>query len=164
MRHLHFILLIGIGILLQSCSDEGICTGVEVARVNAGFYVRSGDIDRDTVLNNVTFYAVIRPDSLIYDSALNVRGLVFPLSNDEVVAVDFVLKVDSLTDMVSVFKRSRLFMESYACGFTTHHELLDLDYQNNIIDTITISDPAINLFDDENIKIYIKPAVADIAL
>lgn len=151
-------------ILAHSCNDEGICTGIEVARVNAGFYVRSGDDVRDTALNNVTFYAVMRPDSLIYDSAFNVRGLVFPLSNDEVVAVDFVLKVDSLTDMVSVFKRSRLVMESYACGFATHHELLDLDYQNNIIDTISISDPAINLFDDENIKIYIKPAVADTAL
>lgn len=142
----------------HSCNDEGICTGTEVARVTAGFYVRSGGVERDTILKNVTFYSILRPDSLIYDSAYNVHVIRFPLTNDVAPAVDFVFQVDSLTDLLTVIKSSRLVMESYACGFATHHDLLDLVYGNTIIDTIAISDPAINLSDEENIKIYIKPS------
>ncbi len=51
-------------------------------------------------------------------------------------------------------------MESFECGFVTHHNLNVLVYQNNIIDTIVVSDPLVNLIDVENIKIYISPAVA----
>lgn len=163
MRRIHFILLLLLLILLHSCDDEGICTGIKVARVTAGFHVRSGGNERDTTLNNVTFYSIIKPDSLVYDSAINLKKMVFPLPNDEKVDAGFVFSVDSLSDQITVFKRTKLVMESYACGFITHHELLDLDYQNNIIDTIIISDPLIDLFDGENIKIYIKPGLADTA-
>ena len=148
---------------LHSCNEEGICSGVKVARVRAGFYVRSDGKDRDTILNNVTFFSNLRPDSLIYDSAFNLRKMSFPLPNDERVDVEFIFRVDSLNDNLTVYKRSKLVMESYECGFISHHDLLDLDYQNNIIDTIIISDPLVNLIDVENIKIYIKPASADTA-
>ena len=131
--------------------------------MNAGFYVRSDGEERDTILSNVTFYSILRPDSLIYDSAINLREIAFPLPNEEKVDVDFVFRVDSLTDVFTVFKRSKLVMESFECGFVTHHDVYFMDYQNNIIDTIVISDPLVNLIDVENLKIYITPAPADTA-
>jgi hypothetical protein len=160
LRRIHFILLFLLVLPLHSCQEEGACTGVDVARIKAGFYVRSDGPDRDTFLNNVTFYSSLRPDSLIYDSAFNLPELLFPLPNDEKVDVDFNFRVDSLTDIITVYKSSILVMESFECGFVTHHNLRGLGYQNNIIDTIVISDPLVNLIDVENIKIYIKPAVA----
>ena len=87
----------------------------------------------------------------------------FPLPNDEKVDVEFIFRVDSLTDIITVYKSSKLVMESYECGFISHHNLGGLGYENNIIDTIVISDPLVNLIDVENIKIYIKPASADTA-
>jgi hypothetical protein len=120
--------------------------------------VRDGSGERDTLLNRLTFYAVSRPDSLIYDSARNVRTMEFPLPGESESSADFVFSVDSLSDHFEVFKESRLVLVSYACGFVYAHELMGMEYSNQVIDTIIIKYPFVEGTGDQNLKIYIRPS------
>jgi len=146
-------------LLVASCGGEGICTDDLVTRVSAGFYVRDPISERDTTLNFLTFYGALRPDSLIYDSALNISGIKFPLSNDGEGITSFVFNLDSVEDGIHIQHTTRIELVSYECGFTTMHEISGVSFETNIIDTITIQNPSVTLFSEEHLKIYIKPAV-----
>jgi len=153
--------VISLLILLPACRDEVICTEDVVSRAGAGFYVRDGEEKRDTVLNNLTFYGVLRPDSLLYDSSGGIRQIVFPLSRGEGEYTGFVLMLGSLSDTLRIHHSSRLELVSFSCGFTVIHDIEGVSFGNTIIDTISISDPLVDLTDDENLEIYIRPAVVD---
>jgi hypothetical protein len=149
---------------VSACRDEVICTDDVVARVNAGFYVRGAAAQRDTVLGNLTFYAVLRPDSLLYDSSSGIHRIRFPLPLDPGEnTTAYFMCTGPMADTIRIHHSSRLELVSYSCGFTTVHEIEWLDYGNRIIDTIYISNPLVDLTDDENLKIYIRPASADTA-
>jgi hypothetical protein len=161
LKRIHYILLLFLFIPFQSCEEEGSCTGVEVARVGAGFYVRHGDIEKDTILDFFTLHSAGNPDSLIYDSAANLQAIRFPLPNEEESHSRFVFKAGSGTDTLHIYKQSRLVLVSYACGFAANHYLQKAEGQGSIIDTVAITIADVAFFNEENIKIYITPAVAD---
>jgi len=161
LKRIHFILILLTIFIGPACEEEGSCTEDVISRIRAGFYVRDGSEERDTTLSTVTFFGVLRPDSLLYDASSGEQEIVFPLSNSTENFTSFVFMVDTQTDIIKIWHQSRLHMASYACGFTTVHDLYSIGYDQNIIDTITISDPTVNLGNAENIKIYIRPAVAD---
>lgn len=148
--------------LIPSCeSGEGVCTKDVISRVNAGFYVRDSIGERDTLLNNFTFFGALRPDSLIYDSAANVQKIVFPLPHSTEEYTAFVLSADTLTCTINIYHTPSLVLVSYACGFTTNHNIYRVSYDIMLIDTVSIINPLVDFSDEENLKIYIKPAVAD---
>ena len=148
-------------ILCPACQDEVICTQDMISRVVAGFYVRDLAGERDTVLNDCTFYGVLRPDSLLYDGSSGISKIVFPLSQHEVEYTGFILKTDSLADTLRIYHSSRQELISFSCGFATVHIIEGLGYENSLIDTISISNSLVDLTDYENLKIYLRPAVAD---
>jgi len=162
LKRAPFILILLTIFIGPACEDEGVCTGDVITRVNAGFYVRDSIGERDTTLSSVTFFGVLRPDSLLYDSSSGKQEIIFPLNNTEDFT-SFVFSVDTKTDNIKIWHQSRLQLVSYACGFTTVHELYSIGYEQNIIDTIVISEPLVDLRDAENIKIFIRPFLADTA-
>ena len=144
--------------LYHSCSDSDVCTDTDlISRVNAGFYVRDSIEERDTVLSNVTLYSLLRPDSLIYDAALSLGRLEFPLPHTTEENTSFVLQVDSLSDTIDIWHTPNSQLFSYACGFYTTHNIFWYSFDTTFIDTIFLPDPNINLNDAENLKIFIKP-------
>jgi hypothetical protein len=162
LKRIHFILLLLVFMPFQSCEEEGICTGIEVARMQAGFYVREGDEVRDTTIAQFIFFSPTRPDSLLYPLSAR-RNITFPLSNEQESHDRFVFQVADRIDTLHIYKESSLALVSYACGFTTHHYVQGAGSENIVIDTIVINDPLVNLESIENLKIYIKPAAADTA-
>jgi len=105
----------------------------------------------------------LRPDSLLYDGSSGEKEIIFPLSSSTENFTSFVFSVDTETDNIKIWYQSRLQLVSYACGFTTVHELYSIGYEQDIIDTIVISEPLVDLRDAENIKIFIRPFIADTA-
>ena len=164
MKRIAIILVFLLIILHPACKDEVICTQDVVSRVDAGLYVRDHAAQRDTVLNGVTFYGVFRPDSLLYDSSQGIRRIKFPLPQGAGEYTGFVMRAGSLADTILIFHDSRQELVSFSCGFTTVHEIYGLGYGNHIIDTIEITNPFVDLSDEENLKIYIRPAVGDTAV
>jgi hypothetical protein len=158
LKNLALFLSLFFACLCQSCKDESICTDDITCRVNAGFYVRDGNGERDTLLDGVTLYGKLRPDSLIYENAQGLGNIKFPLPNSMEEHSDFILTVDTISDTLKLWHRSRLEMVSFECGFTVTHDIYWTSHMNMIIDTISITDPLVRLTDEQNIKIYIKPA------
>ena len=103
MKFPFFLLVPVLLMALQSCRDDSVCTDDVVSRVNAGFYVRDAKGERDTLLYNLTLYAVERPDSLLYDTARAVHTIQFPLPDAGEIPAGFVLRVDSLDDSFQVY-------------------------------------------------------------
>ncbi|MFC2098357.1 DUF6452 family protein [Bacteroidota bacterium] len=165
MKRVPFLLLIAAIYLCHACNDEGACTEEDlVSRVNAGFYVRDSLEERDTTLNYVTFYGLLRPDSIIYDAALGIRRIKFPLPHEPNEQSIFIFQVDTEIDTIRIWHQPKLVLVSYACGFTTTHDIFWLSYGSNIIDTISVKNSIVNLTDEQNLRIYIKPfVVADTA-
>jgi hypothetical protein len=149
-------------LLLPACEDEVICTRELVARTGAGFYVRDAAGERDTTLGNLTFYALQRPDSLLYNAASS-SSIKFPLPEYPGEVTAFILGTATGTDTFRVFYSTRLELVSWSCGYTAVHELERLEYGHHVVDTIVLDDPVVDLTDDENLKIYVWPAVADTA-
>jgi hypothetical protein len=150
-------------ILLPSCQDEVICTQDLVAKANAGFYVRDASGQRDTLVGSFIFYSVLRPDSMLYDASSGIHRIRFPLPQSPAEYTAFVMENGSLADTIIIHYSTRLELVSFSCGFAAVHDLERLEYGNRIIDTISIANPLVDLTDDENLKIYIRPAVADTA-
>ncbi len=168
MNRISPLLVILLLISGNACENrETICTEELISRANAGFYVRDDAGERDTLLSKLTFYGASRPDSLLYDEASDRGSIEFPLPGDPEEYTSFVFRVDTLTDTIRIWHTPILVMVSYECGFTAHHNIYWLSYQKNAIDTIAIAEPLVDLTDEENLKIYIRPpvdtAVADTA-
>ena len=163
MRRTPFILILLLIITGTACEEDGTCTDNVISRVKAGFYVRDSNGERDTTLGPVTFFGVLRPDSLLYNASSARQSIVFPLSDGSEEFTRFVFTAGTQTDTIKIWHQSRLQLVSYACGFTTVHELYWIGHERNIIDTVSISEPLVDLNDAENIKVYIRPVVADSA-
>ena len=163
MKSQTIILILLFLLICISCSDEGICTDDITCRVNAGFYVRDSNGERDTVLNDLTLYGSLRPDSMIYNAAKGVQRIEFPLKNSTDSYSSFVFRVDTITDTINLYHKSKLVLVSFECGYTMTHDIFRTAHGNILIDTITIRDPLVDLWDEENLKIYIIPAVPDTA-
>ena len=163
MRRVGILTAYVLTLVLPACEEEAICTRDLVARTGAGFYVRDAEEERDTVLQKLSFYALERPDSLLYNAAS--RGNIkFPLPGEPGSFTAFFLGTGKGSDTIRVFHRSHLVLVSWSCGYAAVHELERLEYGHRIIDTIVIDDPFVDLTEDENLKIYVWPAIADTAV
>ena len=160
--------LFGILVLLVfclSCSDVEICTETDLlSRAGLSFMVRDENSERDTILEQVTFYSVLNPDSLIIAFAPQVRSFVFPLPQEAGEENSFVLISGSNFDTIRIRHIPKLELVSFNCGFTTIHDLQSFSYGNTLIDTIVITNTYVSRENEENIQIYVHPAVADTLL
>jgi hypothetical protein len=100
---------------------------------------------------------------MLYNAFSGIHRIRFPLPQSPAEYAAFVMENGSLADTIRIHHSSRLELVSFSCGFTAVHDIEWLEYGNHIIDTISITCPLVDLTDDENLKIYIRPAVADTA-
>jgi hypothetical protein len=163
LRRVPAFLAFLVAVLCPACEDEGICTDDVVSRVRAGFYVRAGSGERDTVLSSLSFFGVGRPDSLLHDGLPGIRRIDFPLPQQADGSTDFVFSTAAGTDTIRVFHDPRQVLLSFPCGFTTVHDILRVEFGGNVIDTIDITGPYVDTEIYENLRIYIWPAVSDTA-
>lgn len=156
MKNLIFALFITSGILaLCGCSKDTVYMSNQYA-VQVGFY--SAYTGKDSTVTSLSAHGIGRSDSLIYDSA-TVKSIYLPLKLHEE-RTQFVLttllagvsRQDTLT-FVATKKPHYVNGEE---GFAFDFQLSKVYCSSNFVDTVVISDPAVNYNETfQNVKVYI---------
>ncbi len=152
MRKLLCILMVAA--TLSSC--EGIdCTWNNVGCCNYYFY--SSSTNSKISLTDTLTVTSFGTDSILYNRGVNTSYLSLPMSywNDTDTLV-FLLESDdyTLSSTLYVSKTNVQHHESPDCPTTMFHQLTDINFVSNVIDSVIISRPEVNYLQDENIKVY----------
>ena len=93
-------------------------------------------------------------DSILYkDSTLT--GLILPLSaNDTTI---FLISFDSVNDTITFIHETSMEYVSMESGFYNEYKLQSIDFTQNRIDSILITDSLVTKTWHENIKLYLRP-------
>ena len=93
-------------------------------------------------------------DSILYkDSTLT--GLILPLSaNDTTI---FLISFDSIIDTITFLHETSMEYVSMESGFYNEYKLQNIDFTQNRIDSILITDSLVTKTWHENIKLYLRP-------
>ena len=96
-------------------------------------------------------------DSILYkDSTLT--GLILPLSaNDTTI---FLISFDSIIDTITFLHETSMEYVSMESGFYNEYKLQNIDFTQNRIDSILITDSLVTKTWHENIKLYLRPLPA----
>jgi hypothetical protein len=128
----------------QACQDETL------SLVKANFYkTTTGKI---TAPDSVTLYGLGRDTAKIYSRKASLQTALIPLDAAAYTSV-FVLKINNITDTVTVKYSSYPHLVSKECGYTFFH-IMDTVYGRREEIVFTIKNKNITTFNDENIRIF----------
>ena len=147
--------------LIFSCESFD-CTLNNVVVCKYAFY--SADGQNVTVLDTLTV-TTEGSDSILYNRGSNVSSLSLPMSHwQEADTLNFYFyNAESQTTqkvVIRVKKTNTQHFEAPDCPTTMFHELqsIDFDSPTQCVDSIVISNTAVNYESQENIKIYLHTA------
>ncbi|HLN56207.1 MAG TPA: DUF6452 family protein [Bacteroidales bacterium] len=147
-----FILLTGIIAFLESCTPESCLDDTE-SFLEASFYnYKTKNVQ---VPDSITIYGVGRDTSKVYSSALAIKVASLPL-NPASTSSAFVVRINGISDTLSISHFSYPHLISKECGYTYYHEIYpdSLTFTKNTIDSIWIKNRIITTLDEENIRIF----------
>lgn len=145
-----FIIILFAGMFLPACTPEG-CLEETESYLKASFYSSATGVQ-------------VRPDSItaygsgmdfikIYSGQRQLSIARFPL-NPASGSSDFVLKINTGTDNLSVTYSSYVHLISKECGYSFNHVIEGISTSNNLIDSVRVINPQITNENLENIRIY----------
>lgn len=164
MRFRQVGMSMGVGLfLLFLIGCESIdCTLNNVVTCNYAFY--SADGQQVKVLDTLTV-TTEGSDSILYNRGTNVATLSMPMSYwQEADTLNFSFynaEAQATQNVVIRVKKSNTpHFESPDCPTTMFHELLSIDFDSptQCVDSVVISNAAVNYESQENIKIYLHTA------
>ena len=138
--------------VLMACEKEGPCTQDVLSKVYAGFYsVKDDSTVTVKTLDSLAIYGSTRPDSVII--LKNIAEINFNLAmNDDKSTI--IMNSDSLSSNLNFYYTNTLVLISTECGFTDEYQLYDIIVNGDLVDSVVIVQPHVNLSDVENIKIF----------
>jgi hypothetical protein len=151
LKAFRILLLVLSGLAITACDSEGPCSTNVISRVNAGIYTLSGGKESALTVGQLSLYALSRPDSVLQGS--NVREFDFPLSMHEE-STSYVMTADTVTDTLELSYTSNLVWLSTACGFTASFTIREVNHTRHFIDSISLVNTIVDLYDVENLKIF----------
>jgi len=96
-------------------------------------------------------------DSILYNDS-TLTGLILPLSaNDTTI---FLISFDSVSDTITFIHETSMEYVSMESGFYNEYKLKNIDFTQNRIDSILITDSLVTKTWHENIKLYLRPLPA----
>ena len=103
--------------VMASCLTQEVCDDNSQSELVARFKTVVSEIVSDTIISGVTIYGIRegRPDSLLYDSSESSR-VVIPLDPNHNYS-RFVMKIDEVTDTLTLVHNTGLYLVSYNCGY-----------------------------------------------
>ena len=115
-----------------------------------------------TLMNSITNKSIksivtsrgVGLDSLFY-SETNLSEILLPLSAKD--TTSFQVSFDSTIETISLIHNTSMKYASMESGFYNEYKLLKVDFSQNRIDSILITDSLVTKTWHENIKIYIRP-------
>lgn len=145
----HIILFAVLVYVVVSCTPVS-CQEEIVSKVKAGFYETG--TGKPLTADSVTLYGLGKESDKIYDKALKLQTIYFPLdaSSDN---STLILRINGKNDTVTLVYTSYPHLVSKECGYTFYH-ILDTVYNTrNDLDFLKKSQNITTLY-EENIRIY----------
>lgn len=147
---IHFVLFSVMIILLDSCTPQS-CQEETETLAGASFY-KTG-LGKMTAPDTVTVYGSGKEARPIYDKAVKKAVIFLPL-NPSGEKCSFIIKINNLSDTLSLFYSTFPHLVSKECGYIFHHDITGYKYTTNIIDTVIVTNKRITARDVENLRIF----------
>jgi hypothetical protein len=135
--------------VLISCTPVS-CQEEIISKVKAGFYETG--TGKPLTADSVTLYGLGKESEKIYDKALKLQTIFFPLDAGSDSST-LILRINGKNDTVTLVYSSYPHLVSKECGYTFYH-ILDTVYNTRIdLDFLKKSQNITTLY-EENIRIY----------
>lgn len=143
------------------------CTSIDCPVQNTVYTIYKmykSDGTRDTLRDTLTIY-ISRSngtDSVLLNRSVNTTEMDLPISYSGAVDTLCLVTKDTLSvirfDTIFVSKTNTPHFESVDCSASFFHEITDVKYTRNIIDSIVINKPSVNYDSStEHFHVYLKP-------
>lgn len=146
-----FVYLIFVLIIVNACK--------EVYEIPPQAFVQASFLNSSTkaaISQKVTAWGSGQEYLWVKDSLL--QKILLPLSSND--TTSFVISFDSKIDTITFIHQTMQKFDSMESGFYFEYKLQSIDYTNNQIDSILISDSLVTKKWNENIKLYLTPSTA----
>ncbi len=146
------LLLFSVLFAMVSCLTQEVCDDNSQSELVARFKTEVSESVSDTIISGVSIYGIRegKPDSLLYNSSETSRVLL-PLDPHHTYS-RFVMKIDEISDTLTLVHSSGFYLVSYTCGYGAIHTLnpdsiehgrklfYDIKIINAVIDAATQQD------------------------
>lgn len=149
-KRLGLILFAGIIAYLTSCTP-GSCFEKTDSLLDVSFYVFS--TKKAKAPDSLTVFGLGFDTNRIYSATKGIKIASLPLNSATDNSV-FILKIDNLTDTLSVSYSSYPHLISKECGYTYYHDIDNVIHSHNAIDSIWINKKTVTNLNEENLRIY----------
>jgi hypothetical protein len=140
----------GLFLLIFSCTPES-CFEETTSYLNASFYKTGSLIP--TKADSLTIYGIGKEATKLYSKALNISKIKLPL-NASAESSGFVIKINDITDTLTLTYSSFPHLISKECGITFYYTLKSYQVSGSKVDTIIFRNTNITTFNEENIRIF----------
>ena len=144
---------IAILLFAGGCNLDRPCEESTRFPVKTGFYKYQDHILKDTLLQNLTIYALSRPDSFITEMD-TLQAVDFPLSPFSDTTL-ILFRLDTVSDTLSFYYDRQLMLLSKACGFVMFFTLNDIQATHHFIDSLSLTDRSLDANKKEHLQIII---------
>jgi hypothetical protein len=135
--------------IVYSCTPNS-CMETTISTVKAGFYETG--TGKPLTADSVTLYGLGMESSKIYNKALKLQTISFPLDASSDTSV-LILRINGKNDTLTLVYTSYTHLVSKECGFTFYH-VLDTVYDSSPVLDILKKSQNITTVNEENIRIY----------
>jgi hypothetical protein len=144
-RLIYLILILFAGSACKEVYDNPPQAFVQAALLNS--------LTKAPVSQKVTVWGIGQEYLWVKDSLL--QKILLPLSSND--TTSFLISFDSKIDTVTFIHQTMQKFDSMESGFYFEFKLQAIDYTNNRIDSVVITDSLVTKKWNENIKLYLTP-------
>ncbi|HEX2921368.1 MAG TPA: DUF6452 family protein [Bacteroidales bacterium] len=134
-------------LLLISCTPESCIEDTE-AYLKATFYKSKTKVKPDSL--SAYGFGMINP---IYSGIRQISVARLPLNNGATTS-EFILKIDTGTDTLTVNYSNYVHLVSKECGYTYFHNIEGITFGTGLIDSVWVINPTTTNDNEENIRIF----------
>lgn len=145
-----YIIIIAFLVSVFDACTPGSCQDETISKVKAGFYETG--TGKPLKADSVTLYGLGMESEKIYDKALNLQAIYFPLDASSESST-LILRINGKNDTVTLKYTSFPHLVSKECGYTFYHVLDTVYNTRNDLDFLKKSQNITTLY-EENIRIY----------
>lgn len=150
IKRLFLVLYAVIFASLTSCTP-GSCFEKTDSLLDASFYDNA--TNKAIAPDSLTVFGLGVDTNKIYSASKSIKKASLPLNSASGNSV-FIMKINKLTDTISVFYSSYPHLISKECGYTYYHHIDSVFHSRNIIVSIFINQRTVTNLDEENLRIY----------
>ena len=153
-KSFRLLLFLVLSIAMVTCKDDyNICDQSKNVFFKAGFYNASTGVD--SVHTAPSFSFAVLGNNYIYKQQSNISTFVFSLNSAVDSASYFISLSNTLpADTLTLVYTTQSMLISPECGSVFINTITRVYSTSHTIDSVKISNPAVNLASNENVKIY----------